>query len=145
VQQVNFRRIVTAVFLLKPEGSALLQLRDDRPDIRHPGQWSIPGGHVDPPESTTDAARRELWEELHYHVGDLHFISVRENDDGDGDRYDLVLFWSPFDESQTIECLEGKELKWVALKEASLFLRPPLEPVLIPAWKKAVAELKKDG
>ena len=31
---------------------------------RNPGQWALPGGRVDPPEATPDAALRELAEEL---------------------------------------------------------------------------------
>ena len=31
---------------------------------RHPGQWALPGGHLDPDETAAAAARRELHEEV---------------------------------------------------------------------------------
>ena len=33
---------VAAVFLLRDDGAVLLQHRDDKPDISHPGQWVPP-------------------------------------------------------------------------------------------------------
>lgn len=44
-------------------GRVLMQLRDDRPDIAAPAQWSLFGGGVEPGESLEDAARREFHEE----------------------------------------------------------------------------------
>ena len=35
---------VCGVVLLREDGAALLQLRDDRPDIQDPGIWVFPGG-----------------------------------------------------------------------------------------------------
>lgn len=44
-------------------GDVLLQLRDDRPDIGHPGHWGLPGGAIEPGEDPDAAFVRELEEE----------------------------------------------------------------------------------
>jgi 8-oxo-dGTP pyrophosphatase MutT (NUDIX family) len=53
---------IALVLLVDPAEAVLLQLRD--PDARaEPGQWSMPGGHVEEGEDPELAARRELAEE----------------------------------------------------------------------------------
>ncbi len=53
-----------------PAGRFLLVQRGQEPDK---GRWSIPGGHIEPGESDTEATAREVLEEtgLHVVVGDL--------------------------------------------------------------------------
>ncbi|UBF26509.1 NUDIX domain-containing protein [Kovacikia minuta CCNUW1] len=55
-----------AIAILRYGSRFLLQLRDDIPGIFYPGQWALFGGHVEPGESTDDAMRRELLEEISY-------------------------------------------------------------------------------
>ncbi|WP_112322337.1 NUDIX hydrolase [Oceanibium sediminis] len=45
-------------------GRFLMQLRDDRPGVIHPGLWSLFGGGVEPGETLSGALVRELHEEL---------------------------------------------------------------------------------
>ncbi len=42
----------------------LLQLRDNNPEIPHPGCWAFFSGSIEPGELPEDAGRRELREEL---------------------------------------------------------------------------------
>jgi 8-oxo-dGTP pyrophosphatase MutT (NUDIX family) len=49
---------------LVDDGTAFLLTRRARSLRGHAGQWALPGGRVDPGESTGAAARRELAEEL---------------------------------------------------------------------------------
>ncbi len=50
------------ILLVRPDGSVLLQLRDDGAPT-DANRWGIPGGLVNPGETPEDAARRELQEE----------------------------------------------------------------------------------
>ena len=62
---------LAAVLLRDPTGAILLQLRA-ADAAAEPGQWSLPGGHVEAGEDPRTAARRELAEETGLAVdGDL--------------------------------------------------------------------------
>ena len=60
---VPIREVVSAL-LVNNEGKLLLQLRDDRPDLKYPTQWTPFGGQVEPGEMPDAAIRREVMEEL---------------------------------------------------------------------------------
>ena len=45
-------------------GKILLQLRDEKPNIYHPGVWGLFGGNVESNEKPIDALKRELLEEI---------------------------------------------------------------------------------
>lgn len=62
-------------------GRLLLQLRDaDLPPERYPGQWSIPGGIVEPDEPADAAAFREFEEETGHLLPDLRFFRLYRRD-----------------------------------------------------------------
>ncbi len=58
--------ISTTGLLVDADGRFLLQLRDDRPDILHPGLWGSFGGLLEPYETPDDGFLRELQEELRW-------------------------------------------------------------------------------
>ncbi len=45
----------------------------------HPGQWALPGGRVEPGESATETALRELAEEVGLHLGPEHVLGVLDD------------------------------------------------------------------
>lgn len=51
-----------AILLL--DGQYILQLRDDKPDIAAPGQWSLFGGIIAADETPLKSVQREIFEEL---------------------------------------------------------------------------------
>lgn len=60
----------------------LMQLRDDKPQIRYPGVWAFFGGHLEPGESPDEAMWRELQEEIAYQPPYIrHFRSYPDNPD----------------------------------------------------------------
>lgn len=50
--------------ILLLEGRYILQLRDDKPDIAAPGQWSLFGGMIAADETPLKCIQREIFEEL---------------------------------------------------------------------------------
>lgn len=58
-------RYTADVIVVTPDSSILLIERDWDP---FEGHWALPGGHVDPGETSRDAAARELLEETGVHV-----------------------------------------------------------------------------
>lgn len=62
--------------LLTPQGLVILQLRDDKPEIRNPGGISLFGGGAEGAESPVACALRELSEEtgLKLVAADLTFL-----------------------------------------------------------------------
>ncbi len=59
---------LAGALLYNAKGEVLLQHRDDKPDIAHPGLWSLFGGAVDVGETSEEALVREIWEEIEYKV-----------------------------------------------------------------------------
>lgn len=127
---------VAAIVLLREDGAALLQHRDDKRGLRHAGMWVPPGGHADTGESMLECARRELREETGYEATDLEFLtSFIEAVDG-WPPFELTIFWGRYDGMQPVECREGQGLAFVERSRAS---RYPIPPSLLNAWDAALA------
>jgi 8-oxo-dGTP pyrophosphatase MutT (NUDIX family) len=89
------RRFAGAL-LIDEFGRYLLQIRDDRPGILHPGAFGLFGGGVEPGESAGEAMARELEEEIGHVPGDLApfrlvWLPVRQGS-GPMERAALALF-----------------------------------------------------
>jgi 8-oxo-dGTP pyrophosphatase MutT (NUDIX family) len=67
---------VCGVVLLREDGAALLQYRDDIPGIVDPGLWVFPGSHREDNETSEQAARREFLEETRYQCRDLQTLGM---------------------------------------------------------------------
>ena len=128
---------VCGVVLIRDDGAALLQLRDDKPDIQDPGIWVFPGGHADPGEEAVDAAKREFLEETCYQVEDLRFlVSYSAQQVGDPGNYAIVFFWARFDGAQQVKCCEGQDLQFIARDAVSLLQTRSYLPGV---WDLAIA------
>jgi 8-oxo-dGTP pyrophosphatase MutT (NUDIX family) len=127
---------VAGVILLREDDAALLQLRDDRPGLRHPGRWVPPGGHCQPGESLEDCARRELFEETGYRCEQMHWLlELIDDDEKDWSSYPLTIYWALYDGRQAVACHEGQAIEFVERPRAT-DLRVPT--YLIRIWDRAI-------
>lgn len=130
---------VAAVIVLRHDGAALLQLRDDRPDIRHPGVWVPPGGHSESDESMLCCAKRELLEETGYECPEARFLVSFEDRVEGWPAYTLTIFWCAYDGTQPVTCREGQALAFIERYRAGNY---PIPPYVINAWDAAIAALR---
>ncbi len=127
---------VAAVILLRHDGAALLQHRDDKPGLRNAGMWVPPGGHAESDESMVDCARRELREETEYDASDLRFLLSFEDAVEGWPAYWLEFFWCWYDGVQSLVCHEGQALIFI---ERSIAASYPIPGYLVNAWDAALA------
>jgi 8-oxo-dGTP pyrophosphatase MutT (NUDIX family) len=101
-------RQVVGVVLLRDDGAALLQHRDNISTISDPGLWVFPGGHLEGSETSHDGAAREMEEETGYRCHDLRPLTRFAVEDGE-----LSFFWENYDGRQQVACREGQGLGFV--------------------------------
>jgi len=77
---------VAGVLLVDKAGAVLLQHRDEHA-LSDALLWSIPGGQIEPGESTIEAARRELLEETGLTAGALSLFWHGVHSDGEVESY----------------------------------------------------------
>jgi 8-oxo-dGTP pyrophosphatase MutT (NUDIX family) len=131
------QQAVCGVVLLRNDGAALLQLRDDNPNIQDPGIWVFPGGHVEPDETPEAGARREFKEETLYCCDALReLVRFSSRDLGYSGDYPVIFFWSHFDGAQEIRCCEGQDLRFV-LRDSARAL--PQRSYLLDVWDLALS------
>ena len=130
---------IAAVFLLRKDGAALLQLRDDKPGLRNASKWVPPGGAVEPGETLEAAAKRELREETGYCCHQLHWLTSFEDQVEGWPPYTLSIFLGFYDGVQPVHCHEGQDLRFVERQQASQYDIPL---PLLPLWDQALKEAK---
>ncbi len=94
--------------MLREDGAALLQHRDDIPTISDPGLWVFPGGHLEQSETPREGAAREMEEETCYRCHNLRPLIRLEIEEGT-----LLFFWENYDGRQRVACREGQSLEFV--------------------------------
>jgi 8-oxo-dGTP pyrophosphatase MutT (NUDIX family) len=131
------RKIVAGVVLLRGDGAALLQLRDDIPTIQDPGIWVVPGGHIESGETAAEGACREFLEETCYRCANARLLTLLSSAEAgyEGD-FDLVFFWDLYDGAQRIECREGQALEFIGRLEAEYI---PRRDYLTRVWDMALS------
>ena len=125
------RQLVVGVVLLRDDGAALLQHRDEIETISDPGLWVFPGGHVEPGEAPDAGAAREFEEETCYRCAPLHLLTRFLVPEGE-----LLFFWDTYDGRQPIECREGQALQFIPREEVE---KLPRQNYLTRVWDLARA------
>lgn len=105
----TLRRTAARVVLLDERGHVLLLPARDPADRAKPPWWEIPGGGIDPHESSADAARRELHEETgiaHAEIGPCVWIQHAQFSFGgfDFDQHERIhVAWCETVDVETIQ------------------------------------------
>ena len=127
--------VVAAIFVLREDGAALLQHRDNKLNIRHPMMWGPPGGHVEENETELTCAKRELFEETDYFEENLSFLRYVIDDTRQYPSYKVALFWCCYDNAQIPRCKEGQNLRFVSRLEAkNLYIKK----FILDAWDEVL-------
>jgi 8-oxo-dGTP pyrophosphatase MutT (NUDIX family) len=125
---------VVGVVLLRHDGAALLQHRDNIPTISDPGLWVFPGGHLEWGEIPRDGAMREMEEETCYRCDNLQPLTRLAVEEGE-----LLFFWENYDARQRVECREGQGLEFVDREKVKSL---PKQPYLTEVFDLALAAQK---
>ena len=134
---------VGAVVLLRSDGAALLQLRDEKPGLKHAGKWVPPGGHSEPGETMEACARREFLEETCYRLGVLqHLLDFTDNEDSALKPSFVTVYWSLYDDDQPFTCREGQALEFIRRPDAA---RYPIPEYLVHVWDRALEAFVRAG
>lgn len=134
---------VAAVVLLRDDGAALLQHRDDKPGLSHANMWVPPGGHADSGEPLDACARREFLEETGYRLGQIHLFARFVDNEPEGfPPLELFVYWSRYDGQQAVTCHEGQALAFIRREDAHRYAIPPY---LRDLWDQAVALWRDAG
>jgi 8-oxo-dGTP pyrophosphatase MutT (NUDIX family) len=124
-------RQVVGVVLLRGDGAALLQHRDNIAIISDPGLWAFPGGHVEPGEAPDAGAIREFEEETCYRCARLCLVTNFSVSEGE-----VFFFWEQYDGRQPVACREGQALQFVARDQVENL---PRRSYLTRVWDLALA------
>jgi 8-oxo-dGTP pyrophosphatase MutT (NUDIX family) len=105
------QRLCGGAVLLSPESYPILQLRDDKPGINHPGMLHVFGGAAESSESGREAMVRELGEETGLSPKRLeaakYLCTLAESGCADGIENRVEIYVLPGVKLDEIEILEG--------------------------------------
>ena len=134
---------IAGVVLLRADGAALLQHRDDKPGLPARAQWVFPGGHCEPGETCRAGARREFLEETGYDCGPAELLTEFVYVSPDNGRPHWMSYcWADYDGVTEVHCYEGQAVTFVPREQAP---RLPAPEYLLAVWDLALARASRSG
>ncbi|PWK88405.1 8-oxo-dGTP diphosphatase [Lentzea atacamensis] len=103
----------TNIVMINSAGQVLLYLRDDKPTIKFPNTWCLPGGYVEQGEQPHECIRREIEEEMGVVLEEVRpLVSATRS-------YGVEhTFWTEIDlDLDHVVLTEGQRLKWFTRAE----------------------------
>ncbi|GAB2807017.1 NUDIX domain-containing protein [Lentzea nigeriaca] len=101
------------IVMVNSAGEVLLYLRDDKPTIKFPNTWCLPGGYVEEGERPDECIRREIEEEMGVVLDEVrHLVSAARS-------YGVEhTFWTEIElDLDHVVLTEGQRLKWFTRAE----------------------------
>ncbi|WP_329790835.1 NUDIX domain-containing protein [Lentzea sp. DG1S-22] len=105
----------TNIVMINPAGQVLLYLRDDKPGIRFPNTWCLPGGYLEEGERPHECIRREIEEEMGVVLAPEAVHSLCSERRPYGVEH---TFWAEADlDLGQVVLTEGQRLRWFTREE----------------------------
>lgn len=108
---------MVAAVILNENGHILLQLRDQKKEIRSPGKWSLPGGFRKPTESSLQAVKREIYEETNLELTRPFFFATLIDVFEDLPYISIDFYFDRIKTPYALEVNEGQELRFYDLSD----------------------------
>jgi 8-oxo-dGTP diphosphatase len=125
---------------LRPDAIAAASMclwRDDKVLLvkRPEGVWALPGGKVEPGETTAEAAEREIFEETGIVAEALEVLGVFEiTSPKNGIRYVLTCHMGRWISGEAIAASDALDVVWASIDEVgTLPLAPHVKSVILAA------------
>ena len=105
----------TNIVMINSVGEVLLYLRDDKPTIKFPNTWCLPGGYVEDGEQPHECIRREIDEEMGVLLDEQTVRPLVSATRSYGVEH---TFWTEIDlDLDRVVLTEGQRLKWFTRAE----------------------------
>jgi 8-oxo-dGTP pyrophosphatase MutT (NUDIX family) len=108
---------VAAAVIINEDSKVLLQLRDDKTNLRSSGLWSLPGGMIEKFESSEAALKREIFEETNIFNWCPKFLMTLEDSFEPGPSILIDIYGDQIFPPYSIIRGEGQDLKFFDKKE----------------------------
>jgi 8-oxo-dGTP pyrophosphatase MutT (NUDIX family) len=108
---------VAAAVIINEDLEVLLQLRDNKRNLRSSGLWSLPGGQIEKFESSETAVKREVFEETNILNWSPKFLMTLEDSFEPGPSILIDIYGDKIFPPYSIIRGEGQNLKFFDKKE----------------------------
>ena len=124
---------VAVMLFVNAKGELLLQLRDDKPEIRYPNHWGVVGGHVEPGESFEEALVREVAEEIEVEAAGYEYWETHESPG-----HSLAMFAMRLDvPAESLTLHEGQRVEWFSPQAAMMLPLAPWLAQVLPRFVRS--------